>query len=68
MDLGELVEHWTLVASEIDLAAAKHRDTRLGRGFNRCGQRSNGREPAPVGKGPFDDSSGTAAPLPDGDC
>lgn len=30
MDLGELVEHWTLVASEIDLAAGKHRDTRLG--------------------------------------
>jgi hypothetical protein len=27
MDLGELVEHWTLVGSEIDLAAAKHRDT-----------------------------------------
>ncbi|WP_406071609.1 DUF4158 domain-containing protein [Micromonospora sp. NBC_01638] len=30
MNLGDLVEHWTLVGAEQDLVAAKHRDTQLG--------------------------------------
>ncbi|MEN3612984.1 DUF4158 domain-containing protein [Plantactinospora sp. ZYX-F-223] len=30
MNLGDLVEHWTVVGAEQDLVAAKHRDTRLG--------------------------------------
>jgi hypothetical protein len=30
LNLGDLVEHWTLVGAERDLVAAKHRDTQLG--------------------------------------
>jgi len=30
LDLGDLVEHWTLASGERDLVAAKHRDTQLG--------------------------------------
>ena len=30
LELGDLVEHWTLVGDEGDLAAAKHSDTQLG--------------------------------------
>ncbi|MEV0702148.1 DUF4158 domain-containing protein [Saccharopolyspora sp. NPDC050389] len=30
LNLGDLVEHWTVVSAEQDLVAAKHRDTRLG--------------------------------------
>jgi hypothetical protein len=53
MDLGELVEHWTLVASEIDLAAAKHRDTRLGfalllKFYGRYGRFPRGRAELPA--------------------
>jgi hypothetical protein len=29
MNLGDLVEHWTLVGAEQDLVATKHRDTQL---------------------------------------
>ena len=29
MNLGDLVEHWTVVGAEQDLVAAKHRDTQL---------------------------------------
>jgi hypothetical protein len=30
LNLGDLVEHWTVVGAEQDLVAAKHSDTRLG--------------------------------------
>jgi hypothetical protein len=30
LELGDLVEHWTLVGDERDLVAAKHSDTQLG--------------------------------------
>jgi hypothetical protein len=30
MNLGDLVEHWTLVGAEQDMVARKHRDTQLG--------------------------------------
>ncbi|MFB9495127.1 DUF4158 domain-containing protein, partial [Nonomuraea dietziae] len=30
LNLGDLVEHWTLVGAEQDLVAVKHRDTQLG--------------------------------------
>jgi TnpA family transposase len=30
LNLGDLVEHWTVVGAEQDLVAAKHRDTQLG--------------------------------------
>jgi hypothetical protein len=33
LNLGDLVEHWTLVGAERDLVAAKHRDTQLGFGL-----------------------------------
>ncbi len=48
LNLGDLVEHWTLVGAEQDLVASKHRDTQVGfalmlKSYGRFGRFPRGR-------------------------
>ena len=51
LELGDLVEHWTLVGAERDLVAAKNYDSQLGFGlllkfYGRFGRFPHGRQRA----------------------